>query len=67
MKVKIKENGPILLESNGHAKITQNRQEKPIQGSVVALCRCGQSKNFPFCDGSHVKANFKAESAEIDI
>jgi CDGSH-type Zn-finger protein len=24
----------------------------------VALCRCGQSKNKPFCDGSHVRARF---------
>ncbi len=22
-------------------------------GEKVALCRCYQSKNFPFCDGSH--------------
>jgi CDGSH-type Zn-finger protein len=67
MKVKIKENGPILLESKGQAKITQNGQQKPIQGSIIAICRCGQSKNQPFCDGSHAKANFKADSSEIDI
>ncbi|MGD0451856.1 MAG: CDGSH iron-sulfur domain-containing protein [Candidatus Bathyarchaeia archaeon] len=67
MKVKIKENGPILLESNGQAKITQNGQQKPIQGSIIAICRCGQSKNQPFCDGSYAKANFKADSSEIDI
>ena len=30
----------------------------------VALCRCGQSKNRPFCDGSHKNCAFIAgESA----
>jgi len=24
----------------------------------VTLCRCGQSKNKPFCDGSHISAKF---------
>lgn len=25
----------------------------------VTLCRCGQSKNKPFCDGSHVEVGYK--------
>jgi len=24
----------------------------------ITLCRCGQSKNKPFCDGSHIEAKF---------
>ena len=67
MKVKLRENGPILLESKGEAKLVQNSQEKTIPGSMVALCRCGQSANMPFCDGAHAKANFKAPAAEIEI
>lgn len=29
----------------------------------VTLCRCGHSANKPFCDGSHIGAEFRDESA----
>lgn len=50
--------GPLILEGNlefiagsGTTFATRTR---------VAVCRCGQSRNKPFCDGSHTPAGFRA-------
>jgi CDGSH-type Zn-finger protein len=32
--------------------------------SVVYLCRCGQSKNKPFCDDSHKTTGFKSREGD---
>ncbi|MGD2141109.1 MAG: CDGSH iron-sulfur domain-containing protein [Burkholderiales bacterium] len=29
-----------------------------ISGKTIRLCRCGQSANKPYCDGTHRKAGF---------
>jgi CDGSH-type Zn-finger protein/uncharacterized Fe-S cluster protein YjdI len=52
-------NGPLALE--GAIEIVSGTGHTVARLTTAALCRCGQSSNKPFCDGSHVKAGFKAE------
>lgn len=52
------ENGSLKVEGNVEICCGSGRS---IQTKTkVFLCRCGQSKNKPFCDGSHKAAGFKA-------
>ncbi|MGB5277875.1 MAG: CDGSH iron-sulfur domain-containing protein [Gammaproteobacteria bacterium] len=51
-------NGPLLL--SGNFAIIASSGRIAWQGKQAALCRCGDSKNKPFCDGSHKEAGFEA-------
>jgi len=52
--VRVRENGPLAVEAK--LLIGGQKQTNPR----ATLCRCGQSQNKPFCDGSHVAAAFVA-------
>lgn len=73
MKVRIMKNGPYIVtgntplykelmisDENGHA-IKFKEKEEIEHISNYSLCRCGNSKNRPFCDGNHVKSDFNGE------
>jgi CDGSH-type Zn-finger protein/uncharacterized Fe-S cluster protein YjdI len=49
--------GPLLV--NGNLTIRAGTGRVAWRGTTVALCRCGASKNKPFCDGSHRDVGFK--------
>lgn len=49
--------GVPIESSNGLMYEVRNR---------VTLCRCGKSKNKPFCDGSHIAANFKDRDSSVE-
>jgi CDGSH-type Zn-finger protein/uncharacterized Fe-S cluster protein YjdI len=59
LEVKRAPNGPLLV--SGSFTIVSGSGRAAWRGTRAALCRCGQSKNKPFCDGSHKSAGFQAE------
>jgi CDGSH-type Zn-finger protein len=59
--IRCRENGPLVV--TGPVKITDHRGNvfiPPPGKDNVALCRCGNSKTKPFCDGSHRECGFQA-------
>lgn len=54
-------NGPLRVR--GNCELVSGTGRTLAKRTEVKLCRCGNSGNKPFCDGSHVKAGFTAEGA----
>jgi uncharacterized Fe-S cluster protein YjdI len=53
----IVDNGPAIIK--GSFKMARGSGEIIETGKQVALCRCGGSKNHPFCDGDHLVNGFR--------
>jgi len=52
------ENGPNRI--TGHFKLQWPSGHDIAHKDEVLLCRCGRSKDKPFCDGSHVAVGFRS-------
>lgn len=51
--LKVNNNGSLKVEGDFEI-VDKNGNKYDLGGrDVVSLCRCGLSKNKPFCDGSH--------------
>jgi len=63
VKISVRDHGPFLIEGP-ITVVDGDGNAYPIDPSkpAIALCRCGQSANRPFCDGSHKACGF--DSAE---
>jgi CDGSH-type Zn-finger protein len=56
--VKAVRNGPLQLKGTFRL-LDPIGEEYDLEGQrIVLLCRCGNSKNQPFCDSSHARNGF---------
>ena len=54
--IRITKNGPLLVD--GSFALIDDTGATVGTMRTAALCRCGATRNAPFCDGSHVKIGF---------
>jgi len=70
LTIRCREHGPLVVEMPTDEqfqglclRVTDHRGVAfplPAGKRAVALCRCGQTQNRPFCDGSHKSCGFEA-------
>jgi len=62
-KITILQNGPILIEGTHEVFYAQSGKitDDSVK-AVTAICRCGQTKNSPFCDGAHATCGFNIDT-----
>jgi CDGSH-type Zn-finger protein len=56
--IRLRRNGPYVIESDEVTVIDWEGAEYPVDRRPIALCRCGASSKKPFCDGTHGKIGF---------
>lgn len=56
-EVKMIPNGPLMVKGNLLVKDKDGKVE--LKSGMTAFCRCGGTKNPPYCDGTHIEINFK--------
>jgi len=77
-KIRVSKNGPYIVsggipleikeirnDAEGYCSSWHEEKTFPLQ-EQYALCRCGHSKNKPFCDGTHTKNHFDGTETAKD-
>ena len=53
-------NGPLRIR--GPITIVNKDGDTVLEGTRASLCRCGASRNKPFCDNSHQMIQFESDN-----
>ncbi len=59
-KITIRNNASIRIEGDFTVVDQEGRPFDLAGRTTISLCRCGQSSNKPFCDGTHKECGFES-------
>lgn len=65
-KITIKSNSALKIEGDFEIVDETGKTYNLGGRTVISLCRCGLSKNKPFCDGAH-KGVFEHNASAFDL
>lgn len=57
LTVRVARNGPLMLR--GPVRLVDGNGDVTLEDRRVSLCRCGQSRRKPLCDGAHRECGFR--------
>ena len=63
--IQLRKNGPY--NCMGGIELEDSNGDQPESSEHYTLCRCGGSKNKPFCDGTHWYNKFEDDEVEIPL
>jgi CDGSH-type Zn-finger protein len=61
VKITVNKNGSLRIEGEFTLCDAEGQAFDLGGRTSISLCRCGQSGNKPFCDGTHRKVDFQSE------
>jgi CDGSH-type Zn-finger protein len=59
-RITVNAHGPLRIEGDFEIVDPEGRPIDARGRRSLALCRCGASRNKPFCDGTHGTVNFRS-------
>jgi len=71
MKIVVRDRGPLRIElAEGDELEIVDAEGRPFGlggRRILSLCRCGQSSEKPFCDGTHNRCGFDSVTVARDL
>jgi CDGSH-type Zn-finger protein len=65
-KITVNNNGSLRVEGDFEIVDKEGNTYGLAGREIISICRCGLSKNKPFCDGSH-REHFEHEAVAFDL